>query len=115
MSLRALASSRKALSSASSLSLTPLSVSAQTMKALVTGLHENQKPRGDSKLEESLRDHSKRTFINRTSTLVALLVVNERKDEAEAVAAQALKEMDDPKLRAELEKAKKGTVPEPWP
>lgn len=69
----------------------------------------------DAKMSASLKEHSRKSFINGTSTLVALLVINDRKDEADEVAAKALKEMDDPKLKIELEKAKKGTVPESWP
>ncbi len=85
------------------------------MKTMVVVLQNSRKPRGNPQLEESLREHANRSFINHTSNLVALLVANERKAEAEEVAAIALKEMDDPKLKEELEKARKGTVPEPWP
>ncbi len=69
----------------------------------------------DPDMAASMQDHSRRTFINGTSTLVALLVVNDRKSEAETVAAKALTEWDDSKLRAALDRAMKGTVPKPWP
>jgi hypothetical protein len=44
---------------------------------------------------------------------VALLVQNDR--DAVRVAEKAMKERDDPQSREELEKAKKGDVPTPWP
>jgi hypothetical protein len=56
-----------------------------------------------------------KAFSNGTATLVALLVVNDRKADALKVAEKALREHDDPLFRAELEKAKKGEVPAPWP
>jgi hypothetical protein len=87
---------------------------AQT-KTMVEIFQMQRRRSEDPKIGESMREHSKKTFINQSSTLVALLVVNDRKREAEEVAARAVKELDDPKLREELDKAKKGTVPEPWP
>jgi hypothetical protein len=42
-------------------------------------------------------------------------VINERKADAQRVAEKALKERDDSAFREQLEKAKKGDVPPPWP
>ena len=50
-----------------------------------------------------------------TLTLVALLVLNERKADADRIAAAAVKEWDDPKFNRQMEKAKNGRLPAPWP
>jgi hypothetical protein len=67
------------------------------------------------KHREVLLGLREKAFSNSTATLVALLVVNDRKADALKVAEKALKEHDDPLFRAELEKAEKGEVPPPWP
>ena len=54
-------------------------------------------------------------FSNSTRTLVALLVLNGRKEDAERVAEQARREWTDTAFRDQLEKALGGLVPEPWP
>lgn len=64
---------------------------------------------------DRLDQFAQKSFANQTATLVALLVVNDRKADAERIAAEALKERNDPAFKAELEKAKQGTVPAPWP
>lgn len=60
-------------------------------------------------------EHSKKRFINDVATLVALLVVNEREDEAEQIAKTAKQEWDDVAFHAAIDKALAGTVPRPWP
>jgi len=60
------------------------------------------------KLPEEMFSHS-------TTTLVALLVLNDRKEDAERIAAEALKEWADPQFKKQLEDAKNGNVPPPWP
>jgi hypothetical protein len=61
-------------------------------------------------------------FINEVATLVALLVVNERQDEADDIVLAAKKvsletrdDAFDADLADALEGALDGTVPEPWP
>ena len=56
-----------------------------------------------------------RSFVNRVTTLVALLVVNGRKEEAQRVVEQAKQGWPDAGFRAMLEDALKGHVPEPFP
>lgn len=68
--------------------------------------HEQGKP---------LDEFEQESFVHQITTLVALLVLNDRKAEADHIAAEALKERNDPSFKAELEKAKQGTVPAPWP
>jgi hypothetical protein len=62
-----------------------------------------------------LQEFGEKSFANETATLVALLVVNDRKSDANRIAAEALKERNDPPFKAELQKAKQGAVPAPWP
>jgi hypothetical protein len=61
------------------------------------------------------REFAGKSFVNETTTLVALLVLNDRKADADRIAAEALKERNDAPFKAELEKAKQGAVPAPWP
>jgi hypothetical protein len=65
--------------------------------------------------EAALRTFAQRTLANKTGLLVSLLVQNHRRDDAERIAAAALKEWNDPGFRLELSQALSGTVPQPWP
>jgi hypothetical protein len=58
---------------------------------------------------------AQKTLVNKTGLLVALLVQNHRKDEADAIAGEAIKEWNDPSFRQTLLEALAGEVPEPWP
>ncbi|MCC9658527.1 hypothetical protein [Rhodopirellula halodulae] len=60
-------------------------------------------------------DYANESFVNDSTTLVALLVVNDRKEEAEKIAASARKLYDDQSFQAALDRALKGVVPDPWP
>lgn len=64
---------------------------------------------------KDLLEFGQQSFSNGVATLVALLTVNGRNDEADRIAAAALEEWNDPQFKALLEKAKNGEVPEPWP
>ncbi len=64
---------------------------------------------------DQVRAFAQKTLANRAGLLVALLVRNHRKDEADAIAAQALKEWNDAGFRAQLLDALAGQVPQPWP
>ena len=68
--------------------------------------------------ESDRPEHSgfaERYFAHHASTLVALLVVNGRFEEAEAVAAAAGEEIRSEAFRESLASALRGNVPEPWP
>jgi len=54
-------------------------------------------------------------FTNDAATLIALLVVNGRKAEAEEVAGDAKKEWNNASFHAEIDKALQGKLPKPWP
>jgi hypothetical protein len=56
-----------------------------------------------------------KNFSNSVSTLVALLVLSDRKPEAEEIAEMAMLEWDDKGFALELSDALKGNVPKPWP
>jgi hypothetical protein len=60
-------------------------------------------------------DFANKKFANDATTLVAILAVNDRKEEAEEIAASARAEWDDRSFHAGLEKALMGVVPDPWP
>jgi hypothetical protein len=54
-------------------------------------------------------------FTNDVTTLVALLVVSGRREEAEHVASEAEREKNDAAFVAAIDKALQGNVPAPWP
>lgn len=61
---------------------------------------------------DSFRD---RRFTNDVATLVALLVISGRREDAERVAENARREKDDAEFAASIDKALQGNVPAPWP
>lgn len=64
---------------------------------------------------KELQTFPEKSFSNSVATLVAMLAINDRKTDAERIGAKAAKEYDDPAFLAELEEAKNGVVPAPWP
>jgi len=68
---------------------------------------------------EQHREYVERKFLNDVTTLVAILVQNDRKAEASETANEAKKIVKDPdllrKLGEQLKSALAGTVPKPWP
>ncbi len=73
----------------------------------------------DARLGRPFKEFSEKRFLNAATTLVAILVQNDRKAEA-AEAAEKVKtfvtdaELQE-KLNGQLESALEGTVPNPWP
>lgn len=63
----------------------------------------------------SLVSFAQNRFSNDVATLVALLVVGDRKGEAEEIAAKAKEVWKNDGFAAELDASLEGTVPEPWP
>lgn len=74
--------------------------------------HENE---GRDRHAEGLRRFRNLSFSNAACTLVALLAVNDRKDEAEEYAAKFRVILDDTTFHADLRKALEGVVPKRWP
>jgi hypothetical protein len=62
-----------------------------------------------------LQEYAEKNFINETTTLIALLVVNDRKAEAKQVADNISKEPNLPDFKAEIQKALNGEIPPRWP
>jgi hypothetical protein len=62
-----------------------------------------------------LTEFSEKSFTNEVATLLALLVVNGRQNEAEKIAQKARLEWDSPTFHAALDSALGGSVPDPWP
>jgi hypothetical protein len=58
---------------------------------------------------------TEKKFTNDVATLVAILAVNGRKDEAEDTARAAKAEWEDAGFHAAIDQALEGKVPEPWP
>lgn len=73
----------------------------------------------DARFGEQHREFTEKKFLNAATTLVALLVQNDRKAEAEEVAKTAKTLAKDAELQKrldrQLESALTGTVPNPWP
>jgi hypothetical protein len=86
-----------------------------SFQRIVRNYHEDKQSTSGSMYPKAREDFAENYFSNRTATLVALLAINDRKPEADRIAAEAAKERDDPKFRSLLEKAKAGDVPAPWP
>jgi hypothetical protein len=73
----------------------------------------------DERFGEQHRQFAEKTFLNAATTLVALLVQNDRKDVAAKVAeaaAQIVKGSPlEEQLAAQMQTALQGVVPKPWP
>ena len=70
---------------------------------------------GASDFKSRRLEFGRKKFTNSVATLVALLTVNGRSDEAAKIATIAEGELDDPEFKVVLARAKDGEVPEPWP
>lgn len=77
------------------------------------GLYKQIEQESNAKMRN--QEFGKKKFSNDTATLVALLTVNGRKDEAAQIAMAAEAELADSEVKALLAKAKEGEVPKPWP
>jgi len=64
---------------------------------------------------DRLQDSAGKMFSSQAATLVALLALTERKVDADRIAVEAAKEWDDPMFKQQLEKARNGELPRPWP
>ena len=70
---------------------------------------------GASPFKSRMLEFGRKNFANSVATLVALLNLNGRRDEAAKIATVAEGELDDPEFKVLLARAKDGEVPEPWP
>jgi hypothetical protein len=70
---------------------------------------------GDPRFGTQFEQYTEEAFSHSTTTLVALLAVTNRKEDADRVVTEAEKEWDDAKFKEQLEEAQQGNVPAPWP
>lgn len=75
----------------------------------------NKKMSANAQFGSTLDSFAQQHFANEVETLVALLVVDNRKSEAENIAADAKGVWSDKGFAAGLDDALKGKVPTPWP
>lgn len=68
-----------------------------------------------AKVDSELLKYANMSFRCDSATLVAILVINNRKLEATEIAVLAKKELKDAEFHKELEAALAGVVPVPWP
>jgi hypothetical protein len=64
---------------------------------------------------ERLQDYADKKLKNAITTLIAVLVLNDRKAEAGAIAEKLSNESDLPDFKPEIAKALNGEMPAPWP
>lgn len=69
----------------------------------------------DPKFGKRVQDFADKKFIKDTTTLIALLVVTDRKSIAETIVKEIKQQPDLPKFDQEIQKALTGEVPPPWP
>jgi hypothetical protein len=69
----------------------------------------------DSKLGKSVQDFAEEKFINDATTLIALLVVTDRKAMADRIVEEIKNQPGLPKFNEQIQKALTGEVPPPWP
>lgn len=81
----------------------------------VSKINEENKITFEPDYQHELKEHAEKMFSNDVATLVALLVVNDRKVDAIRIAQAARKEWDGESFRQQLERAQNGEVPAPWP
>ena len=79
----------------------------------------NQERAKDPKFGANLSEYSGKSFREPFTTLIAILVVNNRKAEANEIVTRAKKEVpneaNNPQFQEELKSALAGIVPKPWP
>lgn len=91
----------------------------ESLEQILDSYQRADKLASNPKIGERYKKYADKEFLSEATTLVALLVVNDRTAEAEEVMHE-LKKVDGDskfhaKLTAGLEKAIQGVVPKPWP
>lgn len=91
----------------------------ESLERILDSYNMADKLASNPKIGERYLKYANKKFLNDSATLVALLVVNDRKAEAEEVMHELKKAKGDSKLHAKLaaalETAIEGVVPKPWP
>ena len=102
---------RPALINAGELQLCSSYVDPKDYPRLAEKYHRMLKLAADSKVGEHHAEFAQKTFSNSVTALVALLVLSDRKADAERIAAEAKTVWDDKPFAEALDKALKGEVP----
>jgi hypothetical protein len=82
--------------------------------ASVRGYRQNLKMSKEKRFK-NMKDFGEEKFSSDVGTLVALLVLNDRKDEAKTIKDKAIKEWDDQAFQERLDKALRGVLPPAFP
>ncbi len=77
--------------------------------------YQMMKQSADALGNKQVTEIANKLFANGTATLVALLVINDRKEDADRIATQAANEWNDHQFLKQLKEARKGKVPAPGP
>jgi hypothetical protein len=89
--------------------------SQESLGRLLRLYREHQRMARDPRFGRSFQDFADSNLLHGAGTLVALLVLNERTAEADAVVAAVLKATPDAGLKKKLSRAREGVLPEAWP
>lgn len=76
---------------------------------------QERKLAADPRFGDRHLDFAKNRFTNGATTLVAILAITDRQDEADKIAKLANEAWDDEAFHEKIEKARAGVVPEAWP
>jgi thiol-disulfide isomerase/thioredoxin len=87
--------------------------SKRSLRLMVAGFRTRNRLSKNKRPE--LVEFTEKKFTNDAATLVALLIVNGRKTEADEIADNVKKEWNNALFHAELDRALQGEVPKPWP
>lgn len=90
--------------------------SSQSLRQLINGYQTSMNMGAkSSRAREAREEFAQMRFSNSATTLVALLAINNRLDEADQVIEASLEEWPDEGFQESLEKARRGVVPDLWP
>lgn len=90
--------------------------SQETLGRLLRLYREHQRMAKDPRFGRNFQDFADSNLSHGAGTLVALLVLNERTAEADAVVAAVLKAATpDAGFKKKMSRAREGMLPEPWP
>ena len=76
---------------------------------------EGKKLAKDPRFGKRHLQYENESFANKTATLIAILVINDRKSEAKNIATTSRTLLDEKKFHKAIDAALKGVVPKPWP
>lgn len=82
---------------------------------MLASYHSQIKYEAENKRPIPVPSFAEPRFLNSATTLIALLVQNQRKEEAQVIAEQARNAWDNLEFHKAIDDALKGVVPAPWP